>query len=111
MGIAMVNDNPYQLANAVVSKNEREGLRVSTRLRCGHVAVNHSEFVYYAPIAARRQSGNATCGDTLQVGLDGAGNWTLDEFFVRKCINMPYRAYVGNFSEDSGSWYNPFSWF
>lgn len=81
--IAMTNDTPYGLNNAVVSKDVNYALRVAAQLKSGMVMVNNTYMDLQAPFGGYKQSGNAR-----EWGISG-----LEEFLITKTINIDIDEY------------------
>merc|ERR1711918_227492 len=73
-GIAIVNDTPYGLNNAVGSQNTDRAFAVARKLRSGTVMINGTAAPPDAPFGGYKQSGNAR-------EWDKAG---LEEFLLLK---------------------------
>jgi len=85
--IALANDTPYGLNNAVASGDLKRALDVASKLESGIVMINKTSLDFKAPFGGYKQSGNAR-----EWGLSG-----LEEFLITKTVNVPleeYRAIV-----------------
>jgi len=81
--IAITNDTPYGLNNAVVSNDVNYALRVAAQLKSGMVMVNNTYMDLQAPFGGYKQSGNAR-----EWGISG-----LEEFLITKTINIDIDEY------------------
>jgi len=95
-GIAMTNDTPYGLNNAVASQDLKKALQVASQLQSGMVMVNNTNRDHKAPFGGYKLSGNAR-----EWGVSG-----LDEYLITKTINIPIEEYTKIIYDDSYEYKN-----